>query len=175
MPWALGDAAIAAIASLMALQAARNAPVPIWFYDEQTGQLTGQGTSPPAAIPANATTLAPPAVQPGMLCVFGDGEWTMQDAPPPTLDDYRVAVQVQVDTVARQRGYDSAVSCASYKDSTISQWVAEAAAFISWRDSVWTYALAELAKVEGGQRSQPTIEDFLSELPAISWPAQGGV
>jgi len=53
----------------------------------------------------------------------------------------------------------------------VPQWAAEAAAFAAWRDAVWTYAYAELAKVQAGQRAQPTVTDLIAELPAIIWPA----
>jgi len=94
--------------------------------------------------------------------------------PPPTLDDYRIAVQAHVDATARARNYDSAVSCASYVASGNTVWAAEAQAFVSWRDAVWAYAFAELGKVQGGQREQPTVADFVAEVQAVlpmEWPS----
>jgi len=90
--------------------------------------------------------------------------------PPPTLEDYRIAIQAHVDATAQERQYDSGVSCASYVNSTVQQWAAEAAAFVAWRDAVWAYAFTELDKVLNGQRPQPTIDEFLLELPAMQWP-----
>lgn len=109
---------------------------------------------------------------PEMLAAHGI---TVEEVPPPepgppTLDDYRIAIQAHIDATARQRDYDSGVSCASYVNSTNPQWAAEAQAFVAWRDSVWSYAFQELAKVENGEREQPTIDEFLSELPQIEWP-----
>lgn len=89
---------------------------------------------------------------------------------PPTLEDYRVAIRDYVDATAQSRNYDNAVSCASYVNSTNTQWAAEAEAFVAWRDAVWAYAFAELEKVQDGTRPQPTIEEFLQELPAMVWP-----
>lgn len=40
-----------------------------------------------------------------------------------------------------------------------------------WRDAVWTYVYEQLALVQAGQRTQPTIAEFIAELPAIVWPA----
>jgi len=88
-----------------------------------------------------------------------------------TIDDYRLAIQAHIDATAGQRSYDSGLTCASYVGSTNPAWAAEASAFVAWRDAVWTYAYAELAKVEGGQRPQPTVETILAELPALVWPA----
>jgi len=90
--------------------------------------------------------------------------------PPPALDDYRQAVQAHVDTTAQERRYDGGHTCATYVGSTNPVWAAEATAFVAWRDAVWIYAFGELAKVETGLRPQPTIEEFLGELPTISWP-----
>jgi len=103
--------------------------------------------------------------------------YTLEDEPPPpppTLDDYRQAVQAHIDVTAQQRQYDSGYTCASYVNSTNPQWAAEAQAFIAWRDAVWAYSFAELAKVEDGEREQPTVEQFVAELAAavpMEWPS----
>lgn len=44
-------------------------------------------------------------------------------------------------------------------------------AFISWRDALWAYAYAELRKVAQHERPQPSVDDFLKELPAMVWPS----
>ena len=68
------------------------------------------------------------------------------------------------------RGYDSLMSCASYSASSNPTFAAEAAAAIAWRDAVWTYCYAELAKVEAGQRAIPaSAAEFIDELPVLSW------
>lgn len=98
----------------------------------------------------------------------------MQDAIsaplPLTIDDYRLAIQALVDETAQQRNYDSGLTCASYVGSTNPLWASEAAAFVAWRDAVWAYAYAELAKVEGGQRPQPSVMEIVADLPVIIWP-----
>jgi hypothetical protein len=75
-----------------------------------------------------------------------------------------------IDAKASERQYDSGATLASYVNSTIEQWSAEAQAFVAWRDAVWLYALAELDKVQKGERDQPSVDDFLAELPAFEWP-----
>lgn len=93
--------------------------------------------------------------------------------PPPTLNDYRRAVQAHVDVTAQERQYDNATSCASYVNSTNPVWAAEATAFVAWRDAVWAYAFTELDKVTNGERQQPTVSEFIDELivafPMV-WP-----
>ena len=91
-------------------------------------------------------------------------------APPLTIDDYRHAIQAHIDATAQAQSYDSGVTCSSYVGSTNPAWAAEAAAFVAWRDAVWTYAYSELEKVQAGQRPQPSVAAILDELPAMTWP-----
>lgn len=88
----------------------------------------------------------------------------------PHLTDYRRAIQGHLDQTARTRSYDNGYTIATYAVSSVPAWEAEALAFIAWRDAVWVYAFAELAKVEQGLRTPPSVEDFISELPAMEWP-----
>ena len=87
-----------------------------------------------------------------------------------TVSDYVAAIEAHVDAVARSRAYSGAVALASYVDSTVPAWSAEARAFVAWRDSVWRHAYEQFAAVQGGARTQPTIAGMVSELPTISWP-----
>jgi hypothetical protein len=90
--------------------------------------------------------------------------------PAPAVTDYQTAVQGLIDQTASEKLFNDGVSLASYKDSTVPLWAAQASAFIAWRDGVWVYCYAEFAKVEAGERPQPTVSAFLAELPAIVWP-----
>lgn len=84
---------------------------------------------------------------------------------------FRQAIQGHIDTTAQTRSYDSGVTCASYVGSSVPAWAAEAQAFTAWRDAVWAHAYSELAKVQSGERAQPSVAEIIGELPAISWPA----
>jgi len=95
---------------------------------------------------------------------------TVRPAPLPSLDDYKAAIERLLDARAQERRYDSAVSIATYVGSTNAAWSAEAAAFVAWRDSVWTHAYRELEEVTTGLRPQPSVSDFLATLPPIAWP-----
>ncbi|QRM43974.1 hypothetical protein [Rhizobium sp. BG4] len=88
----------------------------------------------------------------------------------PTIKLYSSAIQQLLDTTAGERRYDSIQSGISYRDDENPKFAAEAAALFAWRSAVWTYADAELAKVETGERPVPTIAEFLAELPSIDWP-----
>lgn len=96
----------------------------------------------------------------------------LEDRPPqsPTIIDYESAIQNLVDSTAREKQFRDGVTLASYIGSTIPKWAAEAQAFVAWRDNVWSYAYGELAKVQAGQREQPTVEQFLTEIAPIAWP-----
>ncbi|WP_019567286.1 hypothetical protein [Agrobacterium sp. 10MFCol1.1] len=89
---------------------------------------------------------------------------------PPTITDYENAIQELVDSSARERQFRDGVTLASYTASTKPKWAAEAQAFVAWRDNVWFYANGELAKVQAGQRPQPTVDQFLAEISPIAWP-----
>ena len=92
------------------------------------------------------------------------------DDNPVTITDYENAIQNLVDSTARERQFADGVSLASYVASTKPKWAAEAQAFVNWRDYVWTSAYTELEKVQSGQRTQPSVEQFLSEIVRIAWP-----
>ncbi|WP_421565206.1 hypothetical protein [Ochrobactrum sp. EDr1-4] len=85
------------------------------------------------------------------------------------VDVYRLEIQVMIDAKANERQYDSGATLASYVNSTIPEWAMEAQAFVAWRDAVWLYALAELDKVQKGERVHPSIADLLAELPVFEW------
>ena len=95
---------------------------------------------------------------------------TIRPAPLPDQSEYSAAIQRLVDTAPSARLFRDGVTLASYVASTNPQWAAEAQAFVAWRDAVWAYAYTELEKVLTAQRPQPTIEEFLAELPEIVWP-----
>jgi len=81
---------------------------------------------------------------------------------------YTAAIEAHVEATARARGYTSAGSCATYAASTIPAWQAEGAAFVAWRDAVWTAALAMLAAVQAGGTIP---ESPIAGLPEMEWPA----
>ena len=125
---------------------------------------------PPDAIPITDEEWLECLAYPG-LRQWVDGTLSVCNPPAPTVDDYRAAIQVMIDGVARARRYDSGNSLASYAASTNPQWRAEAQAFIAWRDSVWAFAYAELDHVQSGQREPPSVAQFLTEITPILWPA----
>lgn len=86
------------------------------------------------------------------------------------LAQYRASIQSMIDRTANEKNYADGNSLASYVNSTVPEWAAEAQAFVIWRDQIWIYSISELEKVKAGLRAQPNIEDFILELPSIEWP-----
>ena len=76
------------------------------------------------------------------------------------------AIDRHVEAQSRALGYNSAAHLAGYATSTVSDWQAEAQAFVAWRDAVWQAAIGML---EGADpESPPSVEDVIAALPA--WP-----
>lgn len=86
-------------------------------------------------------------------------------------------VQRWLDSTAQQNGYDGAVSCASYANSGVARYKADAAAMIAWRDAVWVAANAWRNSLGGQMPSPvPTMEQIIAQLPkpqAFGWTIHG--
>lgn len=121
------------------------------------------------------TDVKPPKYDPATHgCFWRDGAWEIVPAATPTIDEIKneflAAVQAHIDGVARQKGYDSGVSLASYATDTHPPFAAEANAFIQWRSSVWLYCYQQFEKVINGTRTVTTTAEFIQELPEVAWP-----
>lgn len=87
-------------------------------------------------------------------------------------EQLRAAICEHIDQTARQQGYEGGAALASYIASTNPAWVAEARAFIIWRDAVWLSAHAELAKIANGAGEFSAKESVIGALPPIDWSAK---
>ena len=83
---------------------------------------------------------------------------------------YSAAIQAHLDAKARERQYDGIQTAITYRGDPNQQFSAEGDALFAWRSAVWTYSTAELVKVLAGERPQPSVEEFIAELPAFQWP-----
>lgn len=98
------------------------------------------------------------------------GQWITTPRPAhEIIEVFQRKVEDHIEAKARERGYSSAVSCASYLNDPNPVWTAEAQAFIAWRSAVWTRAFELLADVQSGKRAVPTIGEMIAELPSIEW------
>lgn len=101
---------------------------------------------------------------------------TPEPLPAPTFEQILAAVtpgvQEWMDNTARTKGYDSALSCATYATSGVAQFKADADALIAWRDAVWMAAYAWRDGLNGELPTEvPTLEDVIAQLPQ---PAEFG-
>ena len=99
-------------------------------------------------------------------------DWHQAPEPPRvyTEADFETAIQRHIDATARQRLYRDGSTCASYFNSTVPLWAAEAGAFIAWRDAVWLAVLDGLESVQSGKTPMPVLQDIIEALPVIEWP-----
>lgn len=94
--------------------------------------------------------------------------------PPPTIMQLiasgEAAAQNLLDSTAKAWGYDSLLSATSYANSAVTQYKAEAAALIAWRDTLWSAAFAieqACTATPPTQTFPATIADFLALLPPV--------
>ena len=80
------------------------------------------------------------------------------------------AIQQRLDAFARTRGYDSALSCASYATSINPKFAAEGHCIVQARDGTWAAAYGILDAVLAGERPMPSLEEVFAELPELVWP-----
>lgn len=94
------------------------------------------------------------------------------DVPQVSLEDAVVAaVQKRLDDFAKTRGYDGILSLSTYCTSTISKFALEGQRGVDLRDAHWAACYQILADVQSGARPVPTLDEILSEMPALTWPA----
>ena len=78
-------------------------------------------------------------------------------------------IELLLNEKAKDKGYNNAISCASYANSTNAEWKAEAEVFVVWRDAIWTYAYAQFEAAQQGG-AIPSAEELISGSPQLIWP-----
>jgi len=80
-------------------------------------------------------------------------------------------LQAWLDGVAKQNGYDSALSCISYLDCTVAQWADDAAAMKAYRAALWTWAYAQQATLDAmtaDELAALTVDQIIAKAPKAS-------
>ena len=95
-----------------------------------------------------------------------------EDAPPPTLDDFDMAMEQYLREEREARGYTTREPD-SYLTSQVPRWAQDAKDWVAHRDDVMEYALELINEVGSGQREPPTMEEFLANMPKIQWTYTG--
>ena len=110
----------------------------------------------------------------GCLVVSPEQPLPPEEPPPETeeqlIDRLTHAVQAYMDSVARQRNYDSMLSLCTYSTSTIPRFQAEGQAGVLWRDACWQLGHDLIDQVRAGEAPIPTEAELLAMLPPMHWP-----
>lgn len=76
-----------------------------------------------------------------------------------------------LDTTAQAHGYDNINTVVSYaEEPAVVKFQQDGIAFRKWRSEVWDYAYTQMSLVKTGVRAQPTVSEFLVELPQLVNP-----
>lgn len=87
------------------------------------------------------------------------------------MGDFERAVQGKLNGAAVAAKYDSIENAVSYaEEPAVPKFQNDGKAFRAWRSKVWAYAYEQLALVLAGERAQPTVDEFLLELPLLELP-----
>lgn len=85
--------------------------------------------------------------------------------PSPTLEEtisiISSEIQSALDAGAQKWNYQDLATAASYANSTIPQYAADAKALIAWRDAVWSWAIPQFATIVAGTDPQT----FMANMP----------
>lgn len=134
------------------------------------------------ALPPRSTPTKPPKLTGTQVARWTGAGWEKlssapaADLPQQTPEEvsklYEQAVQAILDGAARAARYDSIATAVSYAgEPAVPKFQRDGIAFREWRSLVWAYAYEQLARVLAGERTQPTVDEFLLELPVLELPA----
>lgn len=97
-----------------------------------------------------------------------DAQAAEAQRPAPTVESLTALVQAHIDAVAQAWGYDNVYTAVTYADEpAVKAFADEGKALRAWRSRVWAAARQTLADVQSGKTPPPTIEEFITSLPAI--------
>ncbi|SHM46582.1 hypothetical protein SAMN05216593_10144 [Pseudomonas asturiensis] len=114
-------------------------------------------------------------LEPGELRREGERVIQAWKVIPPTEKElagmFERAIQALLNDSAVARGYDSISTAISYaEEPEVERFQKDGIAFRKWRSLVWAYAYEQLAAVTSGDRAQPTVAEFITELPKLELP-----
>lgn len=109
---------------------------------------------------------------------IGLGRGAVEDAeiyvkPMPTADEIRQmlinGVQIHMDEIAQEKGYDGILSACSYINSGVAKFDEEGEKARQWRSLVWQKCFEVLENYDEYSIGQLELETLISELPSIEW------
>lgn len=87
------------------------------------------------------------------------------------INEFRAIIQKRLDEAAVSVGYDDIKTAVTYADEpSVPKFEAEGKALRAWRSLVWAYGYEQIAAVQSGDRSLPTPEQLIAELPPLVMP-----
>ncbi len=91
------------------------------------------------------------------------------EVPVPTRRDLESSLRTFLDGEAITLGYDSITVAATYADeAAVSKYQTEGIALRAWRSEVWEVVEQIFSDIDAETRTQPTIDEFIAELPAYT-------
>ncbi len=87
------------------------------------------------------------------------------------INKFRAIIQRHMDEAAVRVGYDDIKTAVTYADEpSVPKFQAEGQALRAWRSLVWAYGYEQIAAVQSGERTLPTPEELIAELPPLVMP-----
>ncbi|UOF82052.1 hypothetical protein [Caudoviricetes sp.] len=143
------------------------------YYAKSTGGFYDSVIHTPQQIPSDAVEItvgqyqALLAGQEQGQVITSDSNGNPINAPQPaptqaeTIAIISSAIQNSLDAGAQKWNYQDLATAASYANSTIPQYAADAKALIAWRDAVWSWAIPQFATIVAGTDPQT----FMANMP----------
>ncbi|WP_241085116.1 hypothetical protein [Candidatus Vondammii sp. HM_W22] len=79
------------------------------------------------------------------------------------------AIESYMDTIAQGRRWDNRWTCVA-RSGYPNAWQSEAVAYGQWMDECWAYAFQVQTDVQADNRTVPTAEELIAELPEMVSP-----
>lgn len=120
-----------------------------------------------AQIPPEAIEVPFPPETGDMIWDFDNEIWNTPSLDIDKIDD---VIYNFINVKPKEMGYLNSATCISYENSSNPIHRRNSDAFMKWRDSVLKYKDEEKLKMINESRTVPSEEDFINELPVLTWP-----
>lgn len=111
------------------------------------------------------------AIEKSMVWVPYTAPVQLEPTPEQILVNLSKAVSGVLDAKAKEYRYENILSARTALSSHVPKFAAEGIAFNAWWGNVWNYVDQVEQDVGSGQRTVPTEEELLAELPPFSTPS----